>query len=225
MFASISIEKELQKEKEKEKILLSEAVGILKKEEEAEWDILNRVESGCSLKQNLTLTDENVYTYDQIKAIAIRYRLRFLSSNLYKSDIPYEAILKIKELEKKHEVKFTDFKILAPASLFKLENRNKDPLLFASIGNERYLLIHKWGNDFAWYRKFLVFPLRSLKNFIITVLTISLLITLLIPCNYPTRLFVFLILNLFCFVAFCHIGYLRLNQNFSEFEWDNKYIG
>lgn len=222
MFAPVNIENELQKQKRNSP--LTEALSILQQEHQADVEVLDRVKSAYSQKQNFTVTGENVFTREQIRTIAIRYRLRFLDSNLFKGEIPYEAILKIKEMEKKHGVKFTEFKILAPAALFKLEDRNKDPLLFASAGNEHYILIHKWGNDLAWHRRFLAFPLRSIHKFLVTVLLTSLLIALLIPADYPARLFIFLLSNLFFLSTFSHIGYIRLNQNFSEFEWDSKFI-
>ena len=233
MFERINIAEELIKEKKKS--LLDEANSLLNSEFMKDEDILKRIQFfdfDQDDKQVLNIISENVFTSEQIKNIAIKYRLRFLDSKLFKGEIPYEAILKVKELEKKHKVKFSEFKILAPASLFKLEDRNKDPLLFASVSSPNgggqegaaFLLIHKWGNDLNGFRKVLTFPLRTIKNFVLTFLALSLLITLAVPVDYNTRMFVFLLSNLFFISTFAHIGYMRLNHNFSEFEWDSKFI-
>lgn len=237
MFERINIYEELVKEKKKSFSLLDEANSILKSETEKDESILNRIQHqkpilNPSTGEGLLSDASDIFSLQQIKSISIKYRLRFLDSKLFKGEIPYEAIVKVKELEKKHKVKFSEFKILAPASLFKLEDRNKDPFLFAKVSSfdsaqgdsHCYLLIHKWGNNLNWYRKILAFPLRTAKNFILTMLVISLLISLAMPVDYSTRMFIFLLSNLFFLSMFAHIGYMRLNQNFSEFEWDSKFV-
>ena len=126
------------------------------------------------------LETERIYQLDQIKEICINYRLRFLDSKYFKGELPYEAILKIKSLEKKHNTKLNGFKIIAPSKLFKLENAD-DPLLFAPIGNGYYYLIHKWGNDLNPFRKILMWPYKSFGNLIIATLLVSLIATGLFP--------------------------------------------
>ncbi|MBI3502429.1 MAG: hypothetical protein HY063_11615 [Bacteroidetes bacterium] len=223
MFSRINIENELIKEKKKYSPL-DEAYSIFNAEIKKEKEIYDRIFNPESSLSTISISSENIFTSDQIKNVAITYRLRFLDSKLFKGEIPYEAILHVKELEKKYQVKFSEFKILAPASLFKLEDRNKDPLLFAKVGENKFLFIYKWGNDLNAFRKIVAFPLRTIKNFILTFLTLSIFITILIPVDYPSRLFIFLLSNIFFSSTFAHIGYIRLNQNFSEFEWDSKFI-
>lgn len=226
MFQKINIYDELVKEKKKLS-LLDEVHAIISVESEMEFDILNRIENSVSsLTEHPASVDysNTIFTSEQIKNTCIKYRLRFLDSKLFKGEIPYEAIMKVKELEKKSKMKFSEFKILAPASLFKLEDRNKDPLLFAHTGKRKYILIHKWGNDLSWHRKILSFPLRTVKSFICTLLAVSILISITVPVDYSARMFIFLISNLFFLSMFAHIGYVRLNQNFSEFEWDSKFV-
>lgn len=224
MFERINIYEELIKEKEKFPSLLEEANFILQSESKKEEEIIERLNASSQRQISVLTLSENIFTSEQIKNICIKYRLRFLDSKLFKGEIPYEAILKVKELEKKHKIKFSEFKILAPASLFKLEDRNKDPLLFAHTGNGNFILIHKWGHDLNGFRKVFAFPLRTIKNFVLTLLILSLLITLAVPVDYSTRMFIFLLSNLFFLSMFAHVGYMRLNQNFSEFEWDSKFI-
>ena len=234
MFQKINIHEELVKEKKKSISLLDEANALLQAQSKMDEDILNRIEfpSSLTLHSVSDIQSENIFSSEQIKNTCITYRLRFLDSQLFKGEIPYEAIMKVKEIEKKLGVKFSEFKILAPTALFKLRDRNKDPLLFACVSSpngggqeeSQYLLIHKWGNDMNWYRKIITFPLRTAKNFILTMLVISLLISIAVPVDYSARMFIFLLSNLFFLSMFAHIGYMRLNQNFSEFEWDSKFV-
>lgn len=221
MFSRVSIIDELYKEKQ----LVNEARLILEKEYSKEKDILERMKHHPQqLSGAIFVKDEPIFSIQQIKTIAVRYRLRFLDSKFFKGEIPYEAILKIKEIEKNNGIRFSAFKILAPASLFKLKDRNKDPLLFAYLGNGNYLLIHKWGKDLSWFRKILVYPIQCVQNFILSLLLFSFLISIFVPANYPVRLFAFFLSNLFFLTLFVYIGYIRLNQNLSEFEWDSQFI-
>ncbi|WP_395062778.1 hypothetical protein [Flavobacterium sp.] len=48
---------------------------------------------------------------------------------------------------------------MAPSKAFNLKKYD-DPLLFAPIGNDYYYLIHKWGNDLAWYKNFKFYQLK-----------------------------------------------------------------
>ena len=70
--------------------------------------------------------------------------------------------------------------MMAPSSLFQLENYD-DPLMFASLGNDYFYLIHKWGNDLSFFRKIMMWPFKSLYNIIIFMCFISLFLTLIIP--------------------------------------------
>lgn len=68
--------------------------------------------------------------------------------------------------------------IVAPASSFKLEERPKDPLFFYQINSEYFFLVHKWGNDLNFTRRFLT--LLSKSNFC-WLAAIVLLALILIP--------------------------------------------
>ena len=48
------------------------------------------------------LEGANIYHLSDIERICIDYRLRFLNSALFKGELPYDAISKIKDLEKAH---------------------------------------------------------------------------------------------------------------------------
>lgn len=121
----------------------------------------------------LNQDDVTLYSEDVIRKICCAYRLRFLSSARYKGQVPEEAQEKIAALEHKLGKRLKDFKIMAPASMFKLENKDGDPLLFAPAGNGKYYLIHKWGSDLSKLRLLLFYPLKNFKAALITVFAIS----------------------------------------------------
>ena len=175
------------------------------------------------------LETERIYQLEQIKEICINYRLRFLDSKYFKGELPYEAILKIKSLEKKHNTKLNGFKIIAPSKLFKLENAD-DPLLFAPIGNGYYYLIHKWGNDLNPFRKILMWPYKSFGNLIIATLLVSLIATGLFPegvfSNKPNSaqagmIFFFIFKSIAAVVIY--YGFAA-GKNFNTAIWNSKYF-
>ena len=175
------------------------------------------------------LETERIYQLEHIKEICINYRLRFLDSKYFKGELPYEAILKIKSLEKKHNTKLNGFKIIAPSKLFKLENAD-DPLLFAPIGNGYYYLIHKWGNDLNPFRKILMWPYKSFGNLIIATLLVSLIATGLFPegvfSNKPNStqagmIFFFIFKSIAAVVIY--YGFAA-GKNFNTAIWNSKYF-
>ena len=126
------------------------------------------------------LETDRIYHVDQIREICVDYRLRFLDTKYFKNEIPQEALHKIKQLEKDHEMTLRGFKIVAPSKMFKLENAD-DPLLFAPIGNGYFYLIHKWGNDLNFFRKAWAWPFKSLENLIVCTLLVSLVAAYAVP--------------------------------------------
>ncbi|MEP6005164.1 MAG: hypothetical protein ABJ248_17030, partial [Maribacter dokdonensis] len=174
------------------------------------------------------LNSDKIYHTKEIKQICIDYRLRFLDTKYFKGTIPAEGLSKIKALEKEHDTEIKGFKIIAPSKLFKLEDKD-DPLLFASIGNGYYYLIHQWGNDLHPFRKLLMWPFKNMANLIILVLLISFLVTLMIPNGLFSKSSTnaqFWILYFFMFkcIASVVIFYgFALGKNFSPAIWNSKY--
>ncbi len=175
------------------------------------------------------LESKHIYHLDQIKAICIDYRLRFLDSKYFKGELPYEAVSKIKALEKRHKIEVKGFKIIAPSKLFKLENAD-DPLLFAPIGNGYYYLVHKWGNDLNPIRKWLMMPFKNFENLVFTTLVASFLATLLVPDGLFTNgmtasEFWMIFFFMFKSVAAVVIYYgFAAGKNFNTAIWDSKYF-
>ena len=132
---------------------------------------------------NISKIDSNkLFHVNQIKKICIDYRLRFLELNLFKGKVPKKAYENLEKFKANHPNLKFDLKIMAPSKLFELENYD-DPLLFASLGNGYYYLIHKWGNDLSFFRKISVWPFKNLVTILTFISIISLVITALVPGN------------------------------------------
>ncbi|MFN4763125.1 hypothetical protein ACKGJN_08395 [Gillisia sp. Q332] len=174
------------------------------------------------------LEGDNIYHLSDIERICIDYRLRFLNSALFKAELPYQAISKIKHLEKNHNTSLKGFKIMAPAKVFKLKNSD-DPLLFAPIGNQYYYLIHSWGRDLHPLRKVMMWPFRNLENFIGFVLLISLILTAMVPeglfsKQQTTSEFFMIYFFMIKWVGGISIFYgVKLGKNFSSSIWRSRF--
>lgn len=103
-----------------------------------------------------------IFTFDEIKAIACKYALLFLKTEHYKGNVDIRVPQKIREFaeETGTELRNTDYEhkfyILAPPLAFNLQDRPApDPLLFYKVDSSNYRLVHKWGEDFTHWRAFL----------------------------------------------------------------------
>lgn len=231
-----NIEEKLQRLKRKEKkeeFILNAVFQILSevdRKDDAIREALSSYNPADSNEFDFDLLESNnIYSIDQIKRICIDYRLRFLDSKYFKGQLPYEAISKIKALEKSHNTELKGFKIIAPSKLFKLENAD-DPLLFAPIGNGYFYLIHKWGNDLNPFRKVLMWPYKNFGNLIIATLVVSLLATALFPegifSNKPNSsqagmIFFFMFKAIAAMVLY--YGFAA-GKNFNTAIWNSKYF-
>lgn len=174
------------------------------------------------------LESDKVFHLDAIREICITYRLRFLDSKYYKLDIPEEAYTKIKQLEAEHKTSLHSFKILAPAKALKLKNYD-DPLLFVSMGNNYYYLIHKWGNDLSPFRKWKALPYKNFGNLLVFILLLSIATTFVLPyekLGTETYSTIKLITFLFIFKTYCAIYiyyFFWKGKHFSVSNWDSIY--
>jgi len=214
-----------------EEQLLKEVYSILYQNELERQQInvaLKSISSTNSNDFNFSLLETKyIFHENQIKKICIDYRLRFLDSSLFKNEIPEEAISKINDLEKNHDVKLEGFKIVAPGNAFNLKNYD-DPLLFAPIGNDYYYLIHQWGNDLAWYRKLVVLPIKNVVFFLFFCLLVSAIATYLTPTNNLSKSVSFapVIIFLFMFKSMvASIGYyfFMMGKNFNNMIWNRPF--
>ncbi len=174
------------------------------------------------------LPKTRIYHINHIKKVCIDYRLRFLDIKYFKNKLPIEALNKIKKLEKNHKTKLSEFKIMAPSVLFRLEKKD-DPLLFVPIGNDYYYLVHKWGNDLHPFRKALMWPFKNIWNLLLAVLVFSWFLTELTPLSLFTKNqndSSYWMLLFFMFKAIASIvlyfGF-ALGKNFNPAIWDNRF--
>ena len=183
-----------------------------------------------NLDYNPDKIDSNrLFHVDQIRKICIDYRLRFLDFNFFKGGVPDEAYTRLKEFELNHPDLDLNIKMMAPTKLFKLENYD-DPLMFVSLGNNYYYLIHKWGNDMSYFRKMFMWPFKNIYNILVYIAIISLFFTTFVPDgiffykNNPEIQFFVVFLFMFKSLAaiFIYFGF-AMGKNFNENIWNSKF--
>ncbi|MFT6997616.1 MAG: hypothetical protein ACJAQ4_001370 [Cryomorphaceae bacterium] len=191
MFEKVNLERALLNERKVQKENSeNQVLSQFKSLFEAEWEndrrVLRTMDNGATsskLPSSDNLSEERIFDLESIKTLCVKYRLRFLSTKQFKGDIPSSAISSVKETEQIIGHNIDAFMIAAPSKLFKLEDSNKDPLLFAPLEDGRFYLIDQWGDDMAWYRKIVNWPLTSPITLLLAVLSVSGLLTVLIPSN------------------------------------------
>ncbi|MBU2976213.1 hypothetical protein [Zobellia sp. B3R18] len=233
LLKKVNIEEKLSKIRpETDHKNLSELYLILNRDIESREKIGNTLQNKNSSVTNafgLNLLETNrIYHVEQIKKICVDYRLRFLTSNYFKGEIPAEAIAEIKRIEEAHNIELKGFRILAPSKLFKLEDKD-DPVLFAPIGNNYFYLIHKWGNDLHPLRKWLMWPFKNIVNLILLIVLLSFFMALLVPeglfsKNSSNAQFFIIFFFMFKCSASVAIFYgFALGKNFNHAIWNSKF--
>ena len=174
------------------------------------------------------LDPKKIFHIQDIKKVCIDYRLRFLDSSFYKGKVPNIALNKIDVLQKEHQTRLNNFKIMGPSSIFQLEKKD-DPLLFVQLSKNYYYLIHKWGNDFSSLRRVFVWPFKNLNTLLLTLFFISLLITKLVPEGLFSQsmdfksfwiIHLFILKGLISIAIFYAFAY---GKNFNVNIWNNKF--
>jgi len=191
MFDKVNLEKALIKERaEKREIkgnrILDQFKGLFKADWENDQRILQTINKGSAsslLPNPVNLDPQRIFDIDAIRNLCIKYRLRFLSTKQFSGQIPQEAIAEIKKTERLVDQNIDAFMIAAPASAFKLEDANKDPLLFVPLNDGKFYLVHQWGSDMTWYRKMMNWPLTSPITLLSSIIIVSVILTLSIPSN------------------------------------------
>jgi hypothetical protein len=137
-------------------------------------------------------SERTEFNEDQVKALCVRHRLRFLPTELYCGEIPYEVIASIKKFEHRYPNSNLQFFILAPASFFLLKNAYASPLLFVKKSNSEFRLLCQWGEKLPWYVPILRYPLRDYLSMVISSLifgfTMAVLAAVFGWMNYPNIL-------------------------------------
>lgn len=236
MFKGIKLVDQLRNERDGEDLLLEEVAEMLENSRQKDEDIIKRLnKNGKEILPESCLSEEEknqLYSLQEIKKVCVKYRLRFLDSKHYKAEFPYEAILKIKAFEDKYGVRIENFKIIAPDAVFNLQDVNKDPLLFAQLANNKFLLIHQWGKDLAWYRSFQYYPVRNIYTYLNSVMVLAMALALATPFEWmmverDSELGMRFWLSIHFFIAlFFFILFLGStgNKRFSEDKWNSQYF-
>jgi hypothetical protein len=234
IFTAIDLEQELIQERKLSESVLDLTQQILSEGAVRDQEILSRLKNDGAdgNATTLQLSAEKLFSLEQIKNICIRYRLRFLDSKHFKAEYPYEAIQKINAFERENGIKIKNFKIIAPDQLFQLENINKDPLLFAELGNDKFYLLHKWGNDLEWHRRILSWPLQSFGNFFVVLTAMCIAFAFVLPSslmhvfNPQSEFFLRAWLSVHMLIAMLGMTFwfgLTFNKTFSSQNWNSKY--
>ena len=117
---------------------------------------------------------------DEIKALCVKYNLRFLNTHYFNGKVDAQTGMKVAKLMADHKTEMgrdnSDlFYVLAPPRAFALREKPKkvvdlDPILFYKIpgsGGQYYTYVHKWGEDFTIMRKFSGWLFKSVTNMIL----------------------------------------------------------
>lgn len=233
MFEPVDIVEELKKEQD----ALQHVRGLLENEAARDQRIHAAVLSSSGNNPLLAAPEgELIFDLATIQKICEDYRLRFLPGKYFKGEIPYEALIRIKEIERRTGTELNEFMIIAPAGLFNLKDEYEDPVLLSPLADGRFLFIHKWGNDLTWYRKILYFPVRNLENYLKTLVVLAAMFTMIIPWNWIVReealyeesyfyyrMMLFGSCLTWMFVMSFYYMFVS-RKNFSRTDWDNVYF-
>lgn len=138
------------------------------------------------LMQQKNWEEESLYSLSEIKAVAIRYNLRFLPARLYRNTLPYPAHLKCSALE---------IELGTEPELYMLSDRNNfrnsyaegEHLLFVQTGHEKFALLTSWGKPYPRTRLIRNYPFRSFRHIALFTLAVALLAMLLTPSDLINR--------------------------------------
>ena len=172
------------------------------------------------------MESKNIFHKNTIKKICVRYRLRFLDSNLFKGEYPKNITRIIRDLESKHDTNLINFMIMAPSKLFNIKSPD-DPILFVPIGNDYFYLVHKWGKEFNKFRKLMVLPFKNIDNLTIFSILVSVFFALcsklVMPSLTSSEVFILFLFLVKGFIFIFFYMFFLTRKNFSESIWNSKY--
>ncbi len=236
IFDKVNITDELKKQRAQFPSLLKEVNEVLLQSAHSDEELLNRLKDNRDAGTEEIIIAENdldnIYSINEIEKICINYRLRFLDSKYFKQEFPYDAIVRINEFEKRYNTKIKRFKIIAPDKAFDLIDVNQDPLLFAQLSNNTFYLLHQWGKDIVWYRKFLFLPIRDIYTYFYSIIVLAVLFAFSIPFSWlqvqpDNEMYIRLWLAMHCTIGFFFfILFLGATSqsSFSSMSWKSKYF-
>ncbi len=193
MFKEVNIRQQLLQSRKKSRkggeLLVSEAQRILQQDLFTEEKILANLKQynrAFELLDEEGLDDSLIFSVGEIKRVCVHYRLKFLESRIFKPEIPYEAVLRIKGLNEQFAKNIKEFRILAAPGSFVNKLAASEALLFAKTNYDNYYLVHRWGKALPWHRKVQYWPMRCFENLFLTVIAITLALALSLPIGLIT---------------------------------------
>lgn len=215
--------------------ILSDAKRILHAEAFRGKNILNNLKHYSKLSEVLNEDDVdglNVFSMEQIKEIALTYRLRFIDSQCYKYDFPYECILKLDHLNLTHQKNIKGMKLLGTDKFFKTKGNEDIAVLFAPTDQGNYYLVHQWGKPLHPLRKLSSWPFRNIENLFISLMIFTLIVTLCLPtylitldrkatywCGYRAGVFFHLLIFFMGFTTYFTFAFSR---NLGTMMWNRE---
>ncbi|MBK8707798.1 MAG: hypothetical protein IPN30_04810 [Flavobacteriales bacterium] len=219
-----------------QEILMSD-IHLLLAEEQKQDDLIRalvRSATGSDPVRIRGLDPDRVFDLDSIKALCIRYRLRFLPGKLYKGSIHNQAVHAIRRLERKAETPLSGFLFMAPSTQFKLCDSEVDPLLFVPLGDDRFYLVHKWGNDLDRARAILNWPFRSAIHLATMVVLVGIVLAMLVPTSlismdpqagfWGAHRIIMMFWTVMVCASFTVFGWFAFFGQFSTEAWNSRYF-
>lgn len=239
MFSDFDIKEELTKRKirsvKPEDEVIAEVNRILAQSIYKEKNILQNIKTynkSFQLLDEEGLEDHLVFKPEELKEVCIKLRLKFLDSQNYQFDVPYSALLKIKELNRIQRKDLEGFKIMGIAEGYRKRINHANFALFAPTVLGNYYLIDHWGTKLKWYTKLLAFPLRNFETLMLTVLSWVFIVTMSLPtylitldrtatywCGYRIAVFFHLLIFFSGVTAYILVGF---NKRFSGSIWQEE---
>jgi hypothetical protein len=183
------LERTRKKQRRAEDQLVAQANDLLQQNLFSEQNVLKNLREysrSFDMMDREDCPEKLVYTFNEIKDLAIRYRLKFLDSAAFKNDFPFEAILKIKDLNSLYRRDLKAFKVLAHPAAFGKVDTTEACSLFVKTSDGNFLLIHSWGKSLSRLRPLRYWPLRTFETIAGFVFLLTLFVTLILPTELIT---------------------------------------
>jgi len=218
----------------KEEQLLAEARKVLIQNKLNDRNILSNLKfynTSFEFLDDDEVLPEKVFTPAQLKTTCKKLHLRFLPSQAFEGEVPYEAVLKIEELNAKYRKGLKHFKILSTKEFFSEHHSKHQALLFAQTLYGNYYHLHSWGLPLGRWRKVAFFILRNFESLAVVMLLFTLAECLLIPDRYLSTDMRATYFSMYRMAAYFHLLILNtgltifllfaFHFSFSENNWDS----
>jgi len=166
--------------------VLQEVQEVLDTEQKKD-DILRAVvlsSFGQHINRIERLDPDRIFDEESIRRLCVGFRLRFLDAGRFKGTMPPRALYELRRLELRSASPLKGFKVMAPASRFKLCDSDSDPFLFVPIGPKHYYLVHRWGNPVSPWRSIAGWPFRGPVELAVSVLMLAILAAAFLPNRF-----------------------------------------